>query len=144
MSTPTPIQKVIQAFIAAYASGDLTPLRTHLCTPDFSFEILPKSMGIPIRRGEEYFEWAKGGGWAFREGKVKMEVVELVEVGEVRKAVVHTKSVDTYLANGTPYHMEYIWTITLDETLSKIVHVKEFLDSNVYVGLREKGLVTKD
>ncbi|KZV83789.1 hypothetical protein EXIGLDRAFT_777230 [Exidia glandulosa HHB12029] len=136
----TAIQAALQVFIDAYARGDITPLCT-LFAPEFEIELLPKSMNVVPRNKEEYLSWIRGVLSTFRDGQ--LEVVELIEAPDSRKGTVHTRSYDTALANGTP-HMEYIWIITFDETLNKIVHVKEFFDSGLHVRLREQGLVVQD
>ncbi|KZV83771.1 hypothetical protein EXIGLDRAFT_842684 [Exidia glandulosa HHB12029] len=136
------IREVVQRFLDIYASGDLKPLHT-LFAPEFEFELLPKSLGVRSRKKEEFIEWVGGVFKAFAGGRVKIEILELIEVPQSRKVVVHAKSYDTTLANGTPYNMEYIFTFTLDETGTKVVHLTEFLDSNMAVQYSSQGFVVQ-
>ncbi|KZV89868.1 hypothetical protein EXIGLDRAFT_720983 [Exidia glandulosa HHB12029] len=139
------IREVVQRFLDIYASGDLKPLHT-LFAPDFEFELLPKSLDVRSRKKEEFIEWVGGVFRAFAGGRVKIEIVEVIEVPKSRKVVVHVSSSRFSFRRGrscNSHHMEYIFTFTLDESGTKVVHLREFLDSNMAVQYSSQGFVVQ-
>lgn len=123
---PDESQNVARAreVFAAFATRDFATFDA-LVSDTATFTLLPESLRFVVPDKATIFD---NLGRLTNTGRIKLEVLELIDAPPTGQVITHAKIVDTLAKDGvTPYRNEYIFIFTFNE--GKIVRWKAFMDS---------------
>ncbi|KZV95229.1 hypothetical protein EXIGLDRAFT_766360 [Exidia glandulosa HHB12029] len=106
-----------------------------LITGDFTVSVLPASLGFPAVPRAHLPRALESVKSKLRGGKNKKELLRIIDAPDASGGggtiVVHARSVDTFMTDGTPYLNEYMITIIMKSEGERLLisHVTEFADS---------------
>lgn len=134
MST-SPRLKTAQALLDGYSSLSVDRLTAPLAS-DYTHQILPESLGVPIRDAKQFAEHAVEIFSMFRE--FRMNPKAIFEDQGHNVVVVHARMEGKLKESDEEWLNECVLIICLSEDGSQVVKVKEFVDSAKAVELRKK------
>lgn len=131
----SPRLKTAQALLDGYSSLNVDQLTAPLAS-DYTHQILPESLGVPIRHAKQFAEHAAEIFSMFSE--FRMNPKAIFEDQGQNAVVVHARMEGKLKDGEEEWLNECVLIIYLSEDGSQVVKVKEFVDSAKAVELREK------
>jgi len=130
MASTSPNVRAVLSYVSALEEWDIEKIMAHF-DEGLEHQILPTTLGRPIRNKTQYREWFVRLMPLFR--KWRLNIHELVEAGDT---IVFHASSEGETTTGAPYRNQYAVIMHLmppsassSGELPHIVHVKEFVDS---------------
>ncbi|KAJ7042075.1 hypothetical protein C8F04DRAFT_1252543 [Mycena alexandri] len=134
VTKPTSPLETTKAFVEATTSGDVENMAA-LMTDDFTWCMLPATLGFPVKNKQEYLLHSAELRRIFAWLKVNVNnPLDVVQAGDT--VVLHVIG-EGALANGTPYSDEYIIISRCEG--GRVCSIKEFMDSEKIRSVLQAG-----
>lgn len=118
--------ETVYGLLDAYSTLSPDAMLEHL-SEDFTHQILPESMGMPTRERAAFEEHAKGITAIFK--KFAMVPKNVLEDPDKNAVTVYANMEGELQGGLGPWHNECIMLMRMSEDGSKVVEMKEFVDS---------------
>ncbi|KAI0081033.1 hypothetical protein K474DRAFT_1704310 [Panus rudis PR-1116 ss-1] len=125
-ASPSPVVETCLSWLSAITQADVDTINS-LLHEDFVCEVLPPSVGIPVRNKKEWVGFIGGGFHKFFD--FRFNILQIV-AGEDSVVAYATSTAKTVTGGDYSNVYAFFWDLTKDENGQfKITHVKEFMDS---------------
>lgn len=131
----SPRIRTTEALLDGYSSLNIDELMAPLSS-DFSHQVLPESLGMPVRNANQFAEHAAKIISVF--SQFRMSPKAIFEDQEQNAVVVHARMEGTLKGSKGEWLNECVMIICLSEDGTRVVQIKEFVDSAKAVEMRKK------
>ncbi|KAH8768901.1 hypothetical protein F5883DRAFT_553157 [Diaporthe sp. PMI_573] len=135
MMSKSPRIKTTEALLDGYSSLNVDRLMSPLSS-DFSHQVLPESLGMPIRNANQFAEHAAQIFSVF--SQFCMSPKAIFEDQGQNVVVVHARMEGTLKGSNEEWLNECVMIICLSEDGTQVVQIKEFVDSSKAIEMRTK------
>lgn len=124
-----------EALLDGFSSLDVQRLTAPLSS-DFTHQVLPESLGMPVRNAKQFAKHAAEVFSAFREFRMNPKVI-FEDQGQ-NAVVVHARMEGVLKGSDEDWLNECVMIIAFSEDETRVVKVTEFVDSAKAIEMREK------
>ncbi|KAI3397273.1 hypothetical protein diail_11072 [Diaporthe ilicicola] len=131
----SPRLKTAETLLDGYSSLNIDQLTAPL-SPDFSHQVLPESLRMPIRNAKQFAEHAAEIFSVFSEFRMRPKAI--FDDQQQNVVVVHARMEGTLKGSNEQWLNECVMIIYMSEDGTQVVKVKEFVDSAKATEMRKK------
>lgn len=131
----SPRMKIVKTLLDGYSSLDVDRLTAPLSS-NFSHQVLPESLGMPVRNAKQFAGHAAQIFSIFSE--FRMILKDIFEDQAQSAVIVHARMEGILKGSSEEWLNECVMVICLSEDGTQVVKVTEFVDSAKAVEMRKK------